>query len=60
LWDEHVPERFCEQLHDWSLHRAVGFPHETLAGTFADPHVALGGSGVGRGVGLGVGAGAGG
>jgi hypothetical protein len=60
LWEEHVPERLPEQLHVWSLQRAVGLPHDTLAGTFAEPHVALAGSGVGRGVGRGVGAGAGG
>lgn len=60
MWDEHVPERFCEQDQELSLHRAVGLPQDTLAGTFAEPQVALAGSGVGRGVGRGVGAGAGG
>jgi hypothetical protein len=56
LCDEQVPERFCEQLHVWSLQRAVGLPHETLAGTFTDPQVALAGVGAGRGVGVGTGA----
>lgn len=52
-----MPERFPEQLHVWSLQRAVGLPHETLAGTFAFPQVALAaGVAVGRGVGVGAGA----
>jgi len=58
--DEHVPERFCEQLYVWSLQIAVAVPHDAAIGEVTvqifEPGVGVGlGVGVGVGVGLGVG-----
>jgi len=54
--EEHVPERFCEQLYVRSLQIAVAVPHEAAMGDVTVQMLEPGaGVGVGFGVGVGVG-----
>ena len=59
LCDEHVPDRFCEQLKALSLQTAVAVPHGAAIGDgtvqMFDPGGGVGIGGVGVGVGVGVG-----